>query len=171
MQNGKEIISILGKPNNLLTFVWYVSMSGVIFGLLKNPIFDNKLYDYLIPFGVFVVMAVVGILLSIRAKKENRELDIERGIREKDLEDHKTILATNLEKEKAMLEKDKERNVVIGEATQKIREWIANPPQETETRKYPFNYGVELEYKVTPTGVKSAILHVEGRPAKRYRLN
>ena len=171
MQNGKEIISILGKPNNLLTFVWYVSMSSVIFGLLKNPIFDNKLYDYLIPFGVFVVMAIVGILFSIRAKKENRELEIERGLLEKDMEDHKAMLANNSEKEKAMLEKDKERELVIGEVTQKIREWIANPPQDTQKRKYPFNYGVELEYKVTPTGIKSAILHVEGRPPERYRLN
>ena len=61
--------------------------------------------------------------------------------------------------------------VQIGKVMEKIQEWKANPPTNIQNGKYPYNYEVELEIKTTEKGAKYAILHVEGRPSKKYRLN
>lgn len=180
MKNGKEIVSILGKPNSLMTFVWYIGVSGIGYSLLKNPIFNNKLYDYPLIFGVFTVMAVVGVLFSKRAKKENRELEIERGLREKELEEYKAmlainsekekaILATNLEKEKATIATNLEKQVSIKEATDKIFSWIENPSVVIAEGKFHLGNGISIEVKVLQT-CKYAITRDDGRQIAKVKL-
>jgi hypothetical protein len=167
----KGFVSVLGKPFHLLTAIMFVVTTVVLYLTYTHKVFEKEYMNYTLLGVEFVILMGLTVVISFKANDFDAKA-MERGKESlKELEDHKSMLATNLEKEKAVLEKDKEREVVIGEVTQKIREWITNPPQETQKRKYPFNYGVELEYKVTPTGIKSAILHVEGRPPERYRLN
>lgn len=169
MKNGKEIVSILGKPNSLMTFVWYIGVSGIGYSLLKNPIFNNKLYDYPLIFGVFTVMAVVGVLFSKRAKKENRELEIERGLREKELEEYKAMLAINSEKEKAILATNLEKQVSIKEATDKIFSWIENPNVVIAEGKFHLGNGISIEVKARQT-CKYAITRDDGRQIAKVKL-
>lgn len=167
----KGFVSVLGKPFHLLTVIMFVVTTAVLYLTYIHTVFKKEYLNYTLLGVEFVILMGLTIIISFKANDFD-EKAIERGKASvKELENHKAMLAINSEKERAILEKDKEREVVIGEATQKIREWIANPPQETQKRNYPYNYGVKLEYKVTPTGVKSVFLHVEGRPTEKYRLN
>jgi hypothetical protein len=157
-------ISILSKRFHLFVGIWIITCVGGLFWLSKTSLFEEGWMKYAIGVGLFPVCLSILFYLATKSHKEKLEhmMDEQDILKEGEKETKK------FDADLAYQDKQQEQ---IGEVMAKIREWVDNPPNEIRNREYPYNYGVKLEYKMTKTGVKSAILHVEGRPTEKYRLN
>lgn len=164
MKDVQGFISIFGKPYYLVIALWFIGVTGGIVWILKNPIFNKVEHNQILIVILFLIAAIVGVPLSIKAKREDLKVAKEKELRAK--ED-----AKELEEYKFNLSIKEKQDEVIGEAKKVLRDWISNPPQGTKTHSLPYNYNVKLVYKVMPTGTKYGLLFVDGVRKEREKLS
>jgi hypothetical protein len=155
--NGvKGFVTIFGKPLHLLVCILGTILVGSIMWVFSHPIFDEMVWNYCVIAGLLFLLVPIILFVSLKAgKKEEEAFDRQQR-----------VLAEN-EKE---IHRFREQEASIAEAVKMIREWKELPPPDNKKGFYPYGNGVKLEYKVTSSGKKSAILHVEGRPTEKFRL-